>query len=194
MVITAALLACAINAAQGTDVHPNTMEKIIAGESSANELAININHWPGRQPHPETVEEAIAIATRLIAEGRSIDMGLTQINNRNLASLRYSVADAFDPCKNIAGGGTILTSFYGAAVERYGAGRPALIAAISAYNTGSFWRGVENGYVSRIMGIPSIQVQVAHATTPHAAPRKPDDPFYANTAVYTSVALNIRID
>lgn len=197
--IDAALLACAINLAQGTDVHPETMRKIILGESGGNQFAINVNHWRGRQPRPTSLDEAIGAAKAFIAAGYNVDLGPTQINSRNLGSLHYTIEDAFVPCKNVAGGGAILTSFYGKAVAKYGDGQVALEAAISAYNTGNFYGGFENGYVSRIMGIPSvpftISVQVAKSDAPRRTVRRADeDPYTASTAVFTNVGLAFRVD
>lgn len=60
------------------DVHPQTM-LAVKQECSGNPAAININRWTGRNPTPDTVADVAALATKLIAEGRNIDMGLGQM-------------------------------------------------------------------------------------------------------------------
>jgi type IV secretion system protein VirB1 len=143
MSLGAALLACAVGVA------PATMDAIVHVESGGVVTAVHINKWPGRQPRAGTVEEAVAIARSFIAAGYTVDLGLGQLNSRNLAALGYSIEDAFDPCKNLAAGGRVLSGFYAQAVEKYGEGQTALAHALSAYNTGNLWAGFSNGYVSR---------------------------------------------
>ena len=94
--ISAALLACAIN------VSPVTMDAIVRVESGYRPLALHVNHLAGPQPSPRTAEEAAATVRRYLALGYdSIDIGLAQVNSRNLARLGYSIEDALQPCKNI---------------------------------------------------------------------------------------------
>jgi type IV secretion system protein VirB1 len=194
VVISAALLACAINLSLGTNVAPSTMEKIILGESGANPNALHVNHWSGPQPHPATAQEAIDTARKFIAAGYDIDLGESQINVRNLGSLHFSLEDAFDPCKNIAGGGAILTAFYSSAATRYGEGQRALLAAISAYNSGNFFSGFSSGYVSRIVGIPDIQLPAVQRAAATVAPPRRISPYSADTVVYTRVDMHLQID
>jgi type IV secretion system protein VirB1 len=185
--IAASLLACA------AFVSPVTLQKIIHAESGGNPLAINVNRHAGPNPVAATPQEASAIARRFISAGYSVDLGMMQINSRNLGSLGYTVEEAFDPCRNITGGATILREFYGSAVARYGAGQPALMAAISAYNTGSFWRGFSNGYVSRVVGIPEIPFPAATASDARPAPRLPD-PYTADTVAYSRGGMDVRVE
>ena len=97
-VIPVALLACARNVA------PTTLEAIVHVESNGNPIAINVNRLAGAQPRANTTQEAVAIARQFIAAGYNVDLGLMQINSRNLPTLGYTLEDAFDPCRNIAGG------------------------------------------------------------------------------------------
>jgi type IV secretion system protein VirB1 len=184
--ITAALLACALTVA------PITAEKIILAESGAdaNPLALNVNHLAGPQPHATSVSEAAALARRYIAAGYSVDIGVMQINNRNLAGLGYTIEDALEPCANVRGGGAILTADYARASAQLGEGQPALLAAISAYNTGDFARGFRNGYVARVTGIPAI----ADLSIPAKAPPPPPDPYTATTLAYSHEDLHVRIE
>jgi type IV secretion system protein VirB1 len=187
--ISAALLACAINVA------PATLTAIIRVESGGNTLALNVNHLSGPQPHAATSEEAASIARRYIALGYSVDLGVMQINNRNLAALHYTIEQALDPCSNVKGGAAILTANYAQAEQQYGEGQRALRAAISAYNTGNFWTGFSNGYVGRVTGIPNIPLPVgagvrqAVASAPYTAPTaisSPAHPPRADLDPYTA--------
>ncbi len=48
-------------------------------------------------------------------------------------------------------GAALFRDFYARAVKRYGYGQRALLAAVSAYNTGNFQAGFKNGYVARVV-------------------------------------------
>jgi len=136
------MLSCAPNVA------PVTTQQIIAVESHGNPIAVNVN---GAQlkVHPKDAVEAAKIARSYIAKGYSVDLGLMQINSRNLEKLGYSIEDMFEPCKNIAAGALVLSSFYSAALRTKPDKQLALRAALSAYNTGNFERGFFNGYLAR---------------------------------------------
>jgi len=127
-----------------------TMASIIQVESGGNPLAIGINadHPPAFTP-PATAADATALARQWITAGYSIDLGIAQINSANLSWLGVSVDQMFDPCLNIQAGAVVLQSAYERAVA---AGkREPLHAALSAYNTGDFSRGIQNGYVTRVL-------------------------------------------
>ena len=193
--IAAALLACAVNVA------PATLEAVISVESGGNPLALNVNHLEGRQPHASTPDEAARLARQYIAAGYSVDIGLMQINSRNLSGLGYTVEQALDPCTNIRGGATILTANYMKASLRFTPGQPALQAALSAYNTGTFWRGFENGYVAKYYGRPAIPgaTRIAPiAATTTAMPALPVqttaiNPYTADITVYQREATDVPI-
>jgi len=144
--IAAALLACAMS------VHPTTLDAIIRVESGGNPLALHVNKAATQPPPARTVQEAASIVRRSIAAGYSVDVGIMQVNSRNLAGLGLTIEAAFDPCQNIAGGAAILTDDYARAAQQYGEGGTALLTALSAYNTGTWDRGFANGYVSRVIG------------------------------------------
>lgn len=136
------LLACAPNVA------PETTQQIIQVESRGDPLAINVNK--GRlERKPRDAADAAALARKYITEGYSVDLGLMQVNSRNLSRLGYSVEDMFEPCKNIAAGGRVLAAFYSDAKGQFGNEQLALRAALSAYNTGNFSNGFTNGYLAR---------------------------------------------
>ena len=144
--IPPALLACAPNVA------PVTVEAVISVESGGNPLALHVNDLREQPPSPRDAQEAAQIAARFIARGYNVDLGLMQVNSRNVAALGVTIEQVLDPCTNIRIGATILTADYAEAVHSRGEGQPALKAALSAYNTGDFYRGFANGYVARYYG------------------------------------------
>jgi type IV secretion system protein VirB1 len=113
-------------------VAPETLAAIARVEADFNPLAIGVNGRDGGPVRASSREEAAAKARALIAAGRSIDLGIMQINDANLRWLGLAVEDAFDPCRSIAAGAHVLRSY-------------------SAYNTGNGQRGFANGYVSKVV-------------------------------------------
>jgi type IV secretion system protein VirB1 len=141
-----ALLALASQCAPS--VAPETVLAIIQTESSGEPFALNVNG--GRQPAPQgNAADAATTARRYVAAGYSVDLGLGQINSRNMRWLGLTWETVFDPCTNVAALGRVLTSNYNAV----SAGRhpqTALRVALSMYNTGSQTRGFRNGYVAKV--------------------------------------------
>lgn len=131
------------------NVAPQTVAAIVQTESRGNPFALNVNG--GRQPAaPTNAVDAAAAARRFIAAGYSVDLGLGQINSRNMRKLSLTWETVFDPCTNIAALGRVLTDNYEAALT----GRDpqaALRIAFSLYNTGNSSRGFRNGYVGRVV-------------------------------------------
>lgn len=136
------------------NVAPQMIQQIIQVESSGNPLAINVNRLSGKFKLPTNTQEAIELAQRYIDAGYSVDMGLMQINSRNLPKLNLTVEQVFDQCTNITAGATILSTDYARASAAYGEGQIALQAALSAYNTGNYSDGFRNGYVSKYLKAP----------------------------------------
>jgi type IV secretion system protein VirB1 len=133
-------------------VAPETLAAIAQTESHFNPLAIHDN-TTSRFYSPADDAAAITTAQRLATQGHSVDLGLMQINNRNLGLLGLSINKAFDPCASLAASAELLSSF-------------------SRYNTGSPTRGFENGYVAKIVQADSA---LKGAPTP-AAPMLPQPP------------------
>jgi len=130
-------------------VGPTTMAAIVRTESGGYPWALNDNTLTlPRQP--ATKDEAVAMASTLIAAGHSVDLGLGQVNSRNLPTLGLTVAQALDPCTNLRASSSILQEGYRRATAVHGEGQQALLAAISAYNTGNLANGFANGYVARV--------------------------------------------
>ncbi|MCE6958111.1 lytic transglycosylase domain-containing protein [Cereibacter sphaeroides] len=157
-----AFQAIAENCAPG--VAPSVIEKLVSAESGFKLYAIGVNGRDRKSFQPQSVKEAASLATALIAEGRSIDMGLGQINSANLAWLDLTPETVFDPCRNLAAAETVLRDGYDRARAAGASKDEALQQALSHYNTGSLTRGFANGYVGRVLG------GTVHASTSGAAP------------------------
>lgn len=132
-------------------VAPQTLAAIVKTESRFNPFAINVNGPMVLTRQPRTKAEAVKAAKWLLAKGYNVDLGLGQINSANLERVGLSVQDAFDPCQNIAASAAILQMNYRMAKKRTPDAQKALRAAISAYNTGSFVKGYQNGYVYKVV-------------------------------------------
>jgi type IV secretion system protein VirB1 len=158
------ILACA------PGVAPTTIQEIIRVESNRNPIAVNIN-TKGGIPYPfkkpKTKQQAIALAYSAIAAGHTVDMGYMQVNSANLKWLGYTVREMFHECTNLKAGSRILKTAYSDAAAIHGPGQKALRAALSRYNTGSFYRGFYNGYVARYVNLP--QKPVMKVLSPYTA-------------------------
>lgn len=146
-------------------VHPETAWRVVKHESAGNPYAIGINGPYRLSGQPSTREQAVQTAQWLLERGHSIDMGLGQINYKNLQWLGLTVEDVFDPCKNLQAMQTVLTQAYARAARKHGPGQAALVAALSEYNTGSQVRGIQNGYVARVQRVKVPQWVSARSTT-----------------------------
>jgi len=105
-------------------------------ESGGDALIIGVNAdrvrgLPAAAIHSATPQEAAARATALLTQGRSIDLGLMQVNSTQLAHHNLTVEAAFDACKNMAAG----ADHYADDV------RAVWTLAHRRYNTGSTERG-----------------------------------------------------
>jgi type IV secretion system protein VirB1 len=185
LAVASAFLTLKTSAADLTDwlakcapnVHPVTMNALVRHESGGNPYAILDNgDWSlpknkriQRSFRPQNQVEAVQMAKSLIAAGHVVDMGLGQINNRNLRNLGLTVEQIFDPCTNLYASQTILSENYSTAAKRFGPGDQALYAALSAYNTGSFTSGFTNGYVQKV-----LQASLLKAPKIHVPPASTD--------------------
>ena len=137
-----------------SNIAPQTVAAIVQTESRGHPLALSVNGT--RQPkRPTNLADAVVTAKRYIKMGYSVDLGLGQINSRNMGKLGLTWETVFDPCTNIAALGQILSQNYQSVAD----GRhpqTALRLAISLYNTGSTSRGFRNGYVAKVVGNAGI--------------------------------------
>lgn len=141
----------------GVDGH--LVAAIITVESAGDPWAIGVNVRAGQAApvyaRPRNGAEAVSVVERLLAQGYSVDMGLMQVNSQHLARFGLSVAATFEPCTNINAGARVYREFATAVRGEvsFSTPRQQLEAALSAYNTGSFRRGFQNGYVRRVMTV-----------------------------------------
>lgn len=144
---TSAIIALSVQCAP--NVASQTVAAIVRTESRGAPIAINVN-GTRQPPPPQSEAEAVAVARRYIAAGYSVDLGLGQINSRNMRRLGLTWNTVFDPCTNIAALGRVLSENFRAVAD----GRhpqTALRLALSMYNTGSPSRGFRNGYVAKVV-------------------------------------------
>lgn len=120
-------------------------------ESGLDPFALGVNGAHAQASQPRSQAEAVRRARVLLAAGADVDLGLAQINSRNLARLGLTVEDAFDPCRNLAGGAKLLQEAYATARRASAPQQTALRAALSVYNTGDPTRGRRNGYVGKVL-------------------------------------------
>lgn len=166
------VLALAAQCAPG--VAPPTLLAIARTESSLDPLAIGVNGPNTPRGRAGSVAEAVSVAASLVKAGRDLDLGLTQINVRNLPRLGLSLAAAFDPCRNLAAGARVLQDGYARGAAQHGPGQSALRVALSYYNTGHAERGFANGYVARVTAQAGLGPERAeHPLTPVAVSASP---------------------
>ncbi len=152
-------------------VDPATLRAVAAVESNFNPLAVRDNTT--REPlRPQTFAAAISLAKQRIRLGHSVDIGLMQINNKNLPSLGLSVEDAFDGCRSLAAGGRILLSAL-AARSSESERQAAMLISLSRYNTGRALTGIANGYADQVIGAlnESLADKQAERDTRFASPQ-----------------------
>jgi type IV secretion system protein VirB1 len=136
-----------------------TLAAVMRAESGIKPFALGVNGPEGGPLFPKTHEAAVTLATDLIQrQGRSVDLGLMQVNSGNLRVLGLTVAEVLDPCTNLAAGARILREGYAAARRSEADPQRALRVAFSRYNTGHFERGFANGYVQRVQHAAEVVV------------------------------------
>lgn len=154
MTLTAAVV-MGLAAQCAPDVAPETMAAIVQTESQGYELAINVNGLGRKIAQPTSLAQAIDVSRFYVSKGYSVDLGLGQINSRNMKALGLTWEAVFDPCTNVAAAGAVLAGNY----HQVSAGlhpQRALRIALSMYNTGSRSRGFANGYVAKVVGNAGI--------------------------------------
>lgn len=128
-----------------------TLWAIAQAESHANPHAIGINGNTRLLRRPGSPREAAGWSRWLTRHGYNIDLGLMQINAKNLPGFGLTFETVFDPCTNIAAAAGLLTRHYLDAAPTWGAGQGGLMAALRAYNTGKVdHSGAGDRYVARV--------------------------------------------
>jgi type IV secretion system protein VirB1 len=142
----------------------STLSAIIRVESDGNPNAMQIDsprvilkrwHLPEGtlrlKRQPATQREALEWLGYFERRGIFVDVGLMQVSTAEARRRGISVESLLDPCSNLRAGWQILDSAYQIEVKIYGPGQGALQHAISRYNTGDTQRGIDNGYLARVM-------------------------------------------
>ncbi len=165
--------ALALATACAPDVAPQTLLSIVSVESGFDPLIIGVNGAQPRAIKSATRADAVRTARALIANGVSIDLGLTQINSKNLPWLGLDLDAVFDPCQNLGASARILAENYRRSQPVAGEEQTALRIALSLYNTGDRQRGLRNGYVTKVIGaatrlVPAIAVAAPAQILPPA--------------------------
>jgi type IV secretion system protein VirB1 len=125
------------------------MAAIVQQESGGNPLALHDN-TSGKSYRPATVAEAARIARDLIAAGHSVDIGLAQINSKNLPGLNLSVAQVLDPCQNLQAAQSVLLEGWTRSGDLGG--------TLSAYNTGKLSSPVGAAYGAKVFSKAGVTV------------------------------------
>jgi type IV secretion system protein VirB1 len=186
MILDALALAAQIARCAPT-VGPRTMAAIVKVESGGDPFAIGDN-TTSRSYHPRLRMMAEALARRLIDAGHSVDLGLAQIDDANLARLGLNVQTAFDACASLAAEAQILAEDYSLAARYFGAGQVALRHAIGMYNTGRLDAG--GAYVRRVLIAAGIRSVRLNPRPPRVAEREGAN--WATTQVLTGAETSVR--
>ena len=119
-------------------VDPGTVLAITQRESARNPFEIGTGKAATLSSRPQTKAHALHVAQELDKANLDFDVGLAQINRRNLRKFGYSVEQALDPCTNLQLMQRVLIDGYQMAIRQgRAAGAQASLAALSVYNTGS---------------------------------------------------------
>jgi type IV secretion system protein VirB1 len=161
-------------------VDPVTMAAVVKQESGGQPWVIH-NNTSKKSVVFASKAAAVAAALTAIGRGDSVDLGLAQINSRNLPALGLTVDQVFDPCTNLAAGATILAESY------HKAG--SLNGALSLYNTGRPDSNIGAAYARRVFGQAGVQVPAIPGGKLAELPKAPS--FDANPTAMKAVRLTI---
>jgi len=146
----------------------NTLRAIIEVESSGNPNAMQIDipkslikRW--RFPEgtlrlkrqPTSQHEAVEWLAYLRRYNVFVDLGLMQVSTAEAQRRGLPAEALLEPCTNLRTGWQILEDDYRLETKVYGPGQKALQHAISRYNTGDAQRGIDNGYLGRVLAVLS---------------------------------------
>lgn len=146
------------------DVPVITLRAIARTESAFRPYALSLN-YPKRTAaeqglhgggmflarQPRSLDEARAWTRYLVNRGKTVSIGLLQINSQHAADFGLTWDELFDPCTNMRIGAHLLTAYYRQAAAVLGGGQQALQFALSGYNSGFPLVGFTNGYVDTVV-------------------------------------------
>ena len=175
------------------DIGASTLRGIIQVESGGNPWTINSN-TAKKSFRYQSQEELARAAESMVRAGHNIDIGLAQINSRNLPHLGLSPRQVAEPCTNLRASATLLKSKYAAAWALHHAKGEAQVLrhALSRYNTGNDYSGLKNGYVDKVIAAAMRLTGRAGQPTPRSSNpyRPPAQPSYAQPAPAWSLAAS----
>lgn len=146
----------------------NTMQALIAVESSFNPYAIAIVKDKPLPSQPRDLQAATKIIEELENKGANFSVGLAQINKVNFERFGVTGHDLLDPCVNLQVSEKILSECYDSSPNQ------KVGEALSCYYSGNFRYGyVKEGrtaYVERVinnlntksLAVPSIKPEIPH--------------------------------
>ena len=165
-------------------VDPVTMAAVVKQESAGQPWAVN-NNTTKKSTTFGSKAAAVAAAVAAVGRGDNVDMGLAQINSKNLPVLGLTVEQVFDPCTNIAAGANILAAGY----ARTG----SLGDALSMYNTGRPDSTIGAAYAQKVFGQAGVQVPAIPGGQLAKMPKLQEaSSFAANPAAMAAVRLTVR--
>lgn len=167
------LLACA------PAVDPVTMAAIVKQESGGSPWVIYDNTGK-RSYRLSSKGEAVLKATELISAGASVDLGLAQINSKNLRWLGLSVEQVMDPCTNVSAGAKILEGNYKRTRD--------LNSALSMYNTGRADSSIGRAYTEKVFRHAGVVVPAIPGGRLPELPDAPGAPLSSGGKVRTDRA------
>ena len=130
-------------------VDPVTMAAVVKQESGGQPWVVN-NNTTRKSTAFASKAAAVAAAVAAVGRGESVDLGLAQINSKNLPALGLTVDQVFDPCTNIAAGASLLATAY----QR----TSSLGGALSMYNTGRSDTKMGTTYAQKVFEHAGVQV------------------------------------
>ena len=154
-------------------VAQSTMQAIIRTESKGNPLSIGLNKGVKLKYQATSNKQAKSWVKYLEDHRYNFDVGLAQVNIKNIHLYGYRAVDALDPCINLKLASAILHKNYVAARNSSNSSEEALQKALSAYNTGNYSRGFSNGYVQKVYanaGQPMPLNDISNSSSDHAQP------------------------
>ena len=125
-------------------VPPEVLRKILKHESGGRPLAVGLNsELLQLKKQPKNQQQAEELIRILEAAGLSYDVGVGQVNSRNLSRWGIDPVAALDVCHNLE----LAQKVYVDCASRY----DAISEILSCYNTNDPLKGVRNGYVSKVL-------------------------------------------
>ncbi len=125
------------------------MESIIYVESKGNQYAINVNKGDHLTRQPYNYIEAIGWVNYLEKNNYNFDVGIAQINIKNIHKYGLRGIDALNPCVNLELANIILVNDY--ILVRKTFKYNLVLNTLSIYNSGNYITGYKNGYIKKIL-------------------------------------------